>query len=49
MGSTKSNYDERVTATKRHKMNVGLVPVKYHCKAQKSKLKVKGLTLKVFL
>jgi hypothetical protein len=39
---------KRVTATKRHKMNVGLVPVKYHCKTQKSKLKVKGSTLKVF-
>lgn len=48
MGFTKSNYDERVTATKRHKMNVGLVLVKYHCKTQKSKLKVKGSTLKVF-
>jgi hypothetical protein len=39
---------KRVTATKRHKMNVGLVLVKYHCKTQKSKLKVKGSTLKVF-
>jgi len=48
MGFTKSNYDEKGTATKRHKMNVGLVPVKYHCKAQKLKLKVKGSTLKVF-
>nr|DAZ16155.1 MAG TPA: hypothetical protein [Caudoviricetes sp.] len=30
-------------------MRVGLVPVKYHCKAQRTKLKVKGSTLKVFL